>query len=169
MPTPVIEFSVQGGDQLLESYQRKQAEMVAALLQQMNVEHAALGRYIQTEKLSGQVLHRVTGKLADSVRLVPASQQGTVIEGGVASAGGAAWYGRLHEYGTSRSYQIVPISKQALAFVSGGTQVIVKSVLHPPIQQRAFMAPSLEENRASIVAGLQGAIDHTIQPVVKAA
>jgi len=169
MPAPVISFAVEREDQVLAFYQRKQQEMLAALLEQMDVEHAALGRYIQTEKLSGQVLHRVTGKLADSVRLVPASQQGTVIEGGVAAAGGAAWYGRLHEYGTSRSYPILPVNKQALAFAIGGKQVIVKSVLHPPIQQRAFMAPALEENRAAIVAALQSAVDSVVRELSKAA
>lgn len=169
MAAPAVSFSVAGSDQALALFQRKQEEVLAAILAQMDVENAKLGRYIQTEKLSGQVLHRVTGKLADSVRLVPASQQGPTIEGGVAAAGGPAWYGRLHEYGTSRSYPIVAVNKQALAFVMGGKQVIVKSVMHPPIQQRAFMAPSLEENRAAIVAALQSAVDRVITQLRKAA
>jgi hypothetical protein len=78
-----------------------------------------LQRYIVREKLQGQVLRHVSGTLSDSIRAIPAVVSGYIVTGTVEGAGGLAFYGRSFEEGGSRSYEILPRQKKALAFFGG--------------------------------------------------
>ena len=88
---------------------------------------------IVSEKLSGQVLHRRTGILAGSVRALPVTVAGDTISSGVASNSEPAFYGRIHEVGGSRAYQVMATKSRALAFMMNGKQVVAKSVIRPPL------------------------------------
>ncbi len=99
----------------------KRTAVGEALMAKMNVMMANLQKKIVTEKLSGQVLHRHSGKLAGSVIAHPAEWTGTTLIGSVEAAGGPAFYGFVHEFGGSREYEIRPVNKEALAFFPGGT------------------------------------------------
>jgi hypothetical protein len=76
---------------------------------------------IVSEKLQGQVLHHRSGKLANSIRVIPAKIEGNVLSSGVEGAGGPAWYGVVQERGGTRAYEIRPVNKQALAFIPSGS------------------------------------------------
>lgn len=93
---------------------RKRVELQRALARGVNEASLLLLRRVQ-QKLSGEVLNQRSGKLVGSAHAVLA-KAGEQIVGGVDAAGGAAWYGRVHEYGGKKSYPIVPVSKRALAF-----------------------------------------------------
>jgi len=130
--------------QLLES--RRQA-LYGAIARKMDVLNTRLQARIQGGKLSGQVLHQRSGKLKRSVEVIPATinmANGTVT-GGVSGAGGPAFYGRFHEFGTENSYPILPVTKQALRFIIGNKVIFAKRVLHPPIEQRSFMRSAQTE------------------------
>jgi hypothetical protein len=114
---------------------------------------------IVSEKLSGQVLHRRTGILAGTVHTLPVTTAGNTISGGVAAASGPALYGKYHEVGGSQAYKIMSVKSRALAFTLNGKQVYAKSVIRPPLRQRAFMRPSLLESAQTIHDELQRAID----------
>lgn len=134
-----------------------QQAIVASLSRSMLV----LQSHIVSDKLSGQVLHHRTGTLIASIRLDPAQPEigADKITAGVSGAGGTAWYGKIHEYGTENSYEIVPRTKKALAFVMDGVQVIVKRVIHPPFPERSFMRSSFEDLRQTIINGVQSAVN----------
>ena len=76
---------------------------------------------VVSEKLQGQVLQHRSGKLANSIRVIPSQLEGGVISGGVEGAGGPAWYGVVQERGGTRAYDIRPVNKQALAFIPSGS------------------------------------------------
>lgn len=107
-------------DKLLAAVFRQGAEVIVArLVKQLNISMIKLQSYIVTNKLSGQVLHHRTGKLAGSINAIPASMEGGLLTAGVEGAGGPAWYGVVHEYGGTREYEILPVHKKALAFFPG--------------------------------------------------
>lgn len=133
------------------------------------------------QKLSGEVLQPRTGKLRGSINVQPVVVDGNTITGTVEGAGGPAFYGRFHEWGGNGPYEIVPVNKQALAFFADGSSgsargimrglaqggaaaaekfaaaggVVVRSVQHPAIIQRAFMGPSQRELWPEMIADLQ--------------
>jgi hypothetical protein len=108
------------------------------------------------------VLNHLSGKLAGSVHADPTVYDGEFLRAYVYAAGGPAWYGKVHEYGGQSAYVILPVTKKALRFLVGGKEVFAKSVLHPPLPQRAFMSPSLEENQDEMVQSLQETINEVI-------
>jgi hypothetical protein len=118
---------------------------------------------IVSEKLSGQILHRRSGTLAGSVHTLPVTTTGNTISSGVASSSGAAFYGKIHEQGGSRAYQILAVKARALQFIQGSKTRYAASVMRPPLRQRAFMRPSLEESAQTIHDELQRAIDQELK------
>lgn len=131
------------------------SRIIQAIIRKMNSSMIALQAYIVTSKLSGQVLKHRSGKLANSIRVNQAEAEGATITASVQGAGGPAWYGKLHEYGTDSPFTIRAINKKALHFVLGGKDVFVKSVLHPPIKERSFMRTSFAERQTNIVESVR--------------
>lgn len=116
-----------------------------------------LQRNVQTDKLSGGVLNRRSGRLARSINTsfssTPTSE--------TASVGTSLSYGRIWEVTGSKAFVIVPKNKKALFWPSARHPV--KRVLHPAQAPRPFLAPALEElgprirsELESVVLGLQG-------------
>lgn len=156
----IIGGSFNGTDlRVAASLEAKGPEILQRVVLRMNAAAIMLQQHIVLNKLQGQVLKHRTGKLAASIRVINAVLQGSEITAQVQGGGGPAWYGRLHEYGTNAWYFIRPVNKKALAFNIGGTQVIVKSVMHPPIAQRSFMRSGLADLRERIRLMLQDAIN----------
>ena len=151
----MIRLTFNNTDKLVVNWvQSKGNQLIDALQNKMSYLMILLQQKIVREKLSGQVLKHRSGKLAGSIVAYPATLEEGEIIGKVEGAGGPAWYGRVHEFGGSSSYPIVAVNKKALHFFIGSKEVFAKRVLHPPLPQRAFMAPSLAEMKPEIVNGL---------------
>jgi hypothetical protein len=158
-----ISFADNSDQRLVETLRTKGPRIIAVLMTKLNALMIQLQSYIVSNKLSGQVLARRTGILAGSIRAIPATVEGAKIVAAVEGGGGPAFYGRIHEEGPEQgAYPIVAVRARALSFVMGGKQVFVKSVMHPAVRMRPFMAPSLDENAATIEAELRAAVDQEI-------
>lgn len=59
------------------------------------------------------------------------------------------WYYQFFETGAS-SHEIDGNVKQALAFIQGAEEIVVKRVRHPGIAAEPFMRPALEENQTAV-------------------
>lgn len=142
--------------------------IMEAVRRRLDVVDAKLQRKIQREKLEGQVLHHRSGKLVNSIRMIPAEISGSRITGRVEGAGGPAWYGAIHEqmpgseFTSPRAYEIVPTTKKALSFMLNGKRIIVKRVKHPAAKERSFMRSAYAEMEGQIAEELQAAIDEVI-------
>ncbi len=104
-------------------------------------------QYIQSEKLSGQVLFHRTGKLKDSIA------GGSYVKGFDVHIGTNVEYAAAHEFGRE-PYRIVPKTKKALRFEIGGETVFAKSVNHPGQKKRLFLHTSLKERKEAFREGL---------------
>lgn len=159
--------------EFVQALERKGPAIISALVRRVNQLMVSLQSYIVSNKLSGQALARRTGKLAASIRYIPAELKGTQIEGSVEGGGGPAWYGKLFETedaggtgGGSSFYTIMAVRARALAFVTkSGDKVFVRPpgvVNHPPAQVRPFMSSALAERASSIRTSLQEAINEEL-------
>jgi phage gpG-like protein len=125
-------------------------------------------RKVKEEKLSGQVLKNITGKLRRSVhdRYVesPTSSSGEVVTN--------TEYAGINEYGgQTKPHIILPKNKGALAFniygnwTTLGTTTVVKSVHHPgsKFPERSFMRSALAEMKPTI----QSSYEQTVRESLK--
>jgi hypothetical protein len=135
----MLEFN--GTDiRVLTALRRKSGEMVLALKRKTDELSLRLVAKIVGEKLHGQILQQRSGLLAGSVRPILAEISGNVVSGGVTAAGGPAFYGKVHEEGGTREYEIVPVNKKSLRFFLDNKERFFKRVLHPPLKQRSLFS-----------------------------
>lgn len=152
------------------------ADKVPKLFEAVRVEIDRQNKLLQThivgDKLQGQVLHHRSGKLGASIRIIPATIDGTMVSGTVEGAGGPAWYGRVHEYGGT--WEVASHSRRT-GFTASGTQTrlltrggrvrkaVASTTSHTvgsytlTFPERSFMRSSLEDLRESITAAIQEA------------
>ena len=154
----------------LDAFRERLAAKSARLHAVLGVKLAAitnmLASKIVSEKLSGQVLHRRTGILAGSVHATPVNDDGTTIRGSVESSAGPSFYGKFHEFGVPHAWEITATKSKALAFQlstkENAKRIFARSVVHPPLPARSFMAPTLEENRQQIIDELAQAVGQVL-------
>lgn len=159
-----VSISFENTDQLtIEAVEAKLVEIEGAVITELDVQDTLTVSWIVENELHGQVLKQRSGKLAGSIRMIPAVKSGTSIVGQVEGAGSSAWYGALFENGGTGPFEIRPVRAKALRFVTdAGEVVFAKAVHHPGIPSRPFMAPAQEARTPEIVAGVQEAISEVL-------
>jgi hypothetical protein len=160
----VIEVLFGGSDQaVIEAISAKIEEVTEAVATELDAQGALTVAYIVSEELHGQVLNQRSGKLAGSIRAIPAVVDGTSVVANVEGAGGPAWYGRLFEEGGTGPFEIVPKTAKALRFVAASGEVVfAKKVQHPGLPDRPFMDPAQAARTPEIVAGVERAIGEVL-------
>jgi phage gpG-like protein len=120
-------------------------------------------QYIQSQKLSGQVLHHRKGTLKESIpRQSKVEELGETIS---VKIGTNLEYAAIHEYGgVTKPHVILPKRASVLHFMKGGADVFCKSVNHPgsKMPMRSFMRTTLQEKKEEFRLGLKRAVDKVI-------
>jgi phage gpG-like protein len=148
---------------LIAKLEEKGPLIIQVLATKLNLLMLQLQQYVVREKLSGQILHQRSGTLKDSVRALPVELQGTTITGTVEAGGGAAFYGRFHEYGA-----VFDVKNRGVKHVAGKTRAgfmfhaAMRSGRPVVIPARPFMRPSLAENAAMIERELKEILDEEL-------
>lgn len=144
------------GDREAEDRLRSMPAALRILLQRkMTTLSMRLYRHILMNKLSGQVLHTVSGRLKRSI-VERTTDDGTKIVSEIYSDGSAP-YANIHEYGgKTPAHDIVATKVQALSFLREGKRVFYKRVHHPGsrMPERSYMRSALEDMQEEIVAEL---------------
>lgn len=155
----ILEFSFGvSSDRILARLENINTSILPAVADKMTYLMLKLQQKIVGEKLSGQILRRQSGTLANSIIALPAKIEGTTVTGEVLGAGGPAWYGRVHNYGGTKAYDIRPVDKRALRMIINGKAVFSAHNIHPPAEKRNFMESSVEEMREEIINSLRQTI-----------
>jgi phage gpG-like protein len=139
--------------------------IMAAVGEKLTLSVLQLQRHIVTEKLSGQMLKARSGRLIESVQPIPTVVGETVATAGVRAGGGQAFYGAIQEFGGTRGYPIVPVTKKALSFEWLGSHWIRQRVYRKPLPPRPFMASSLQEMIPTIVENIEAGIAEALGAV----
>lgn len=162
-----VQVTVLGKDEIVQKYKGLTAKIIDALLQTMARDMQQTGDYARANKLSGDPLHRRTGNLSRAVT-GRASVNGTTIVGQLGTSGIA--YAYVHEVGgtfmirahSRRTGFNAKDQRTRLLTKQGAQRAAVKRVTTGMVRahtatypQRAFLRPSLEENRARITNDLR--------------
>lgn len=145
-------------DKLTPKLRSKLEEAITILVEKLRT-------HIITDKLLGQVLHRRTGRLGQSIQTKVTSTNQSVT-GKVYSSSDVP-YARIQEYGGKTAAHVIEARRaEALAFVQGGKLVFYKRVNHPGsnIPARSYMRSSLADMREEIIQRLQQAATDGMQP-----
>lgn len=135
-----------------ERLKAKAVEVQEALVGTINRWTARFVTNVSRGNSPASASHRKKGWLGNSVRPIPATEQGGSIVGGVEAGGGDAWYGRLFEDGTFIPYEISAANKKFLRFELGGEVLFRKTVQHPPFNpmKLAFMRPLAQQMKPEL-------------------
>lgn len=133
-----------------------------ALLRQTSSIKSALEARIQ-QKLSGEVLQRRSGALADSIVVSVDDSDSSVSV--FASSMGVA-YAAIQEFGgKTAAHDIVALKAKALAFSAGGDAIFAKKVRHPGsiLPARSYLATTQSEMEDSLVLTWKEALLETLR------
>lgn len=124
-----------------------------------------LRSHVVQDKLMGQVLHRRTGRLGQSIQQRVESDSGSVT--GIVYSSGDVPYGRIHEYGGKTAAHVIEAKNgKALAFAKGGQMVFARRVNHPGslMPERSFMRSSLKDMKDEIIQKMTLAVREGAKP-----
>lgn len=123
-----------------------------------------LEAHVKNDKLSGQVLNTVSGRLKRSIQS-GVSDSPDRITGSVFSSGDVPYAGINEFGGKTAAHDIVPVKKQALAFMMGGKQVFAKIVHHPGsvMPERSYLRSSLGDMRSQIKDEMTAAVREALR------
>jgi phage gpG-like protein len=162
----MIKAIIENLDGSAAALKRGAEEVKRRVMQAMNRALIRLQSHIQTKHLSAPpgysatLLHQRSGKLINSIRVVPAEETGELIEGAVEGAGGPAFYGRIHEYGGSwavPAHEAVRMRLTASGKLIGAKTFAVRSYT-VTMPERSFMRASLSEMQSEIVSQMREAM-----------
>jgi phage gpG-like protein len=130
-----------------------------ALLREVQLLRLELESKIKGDKLSGQVLHVVSGDLRRSI-YSGVIDRADFIQGFAAQSGDVK-YGAIHEFGgIIHVPEIVPAKAKALHWVFEGKDVFAKRARAHDVTmpERSYMRSTLKEMEPEIAAGLKAAV-----------
>jgi phage gpG-like protein len=116
-------------------------------------------------KLSGEVLHVRSGVLRSSTnyKITDSATEVTATEGTNVK------YAKFQELGVPHSWEIRPKTAKALAFswnvpghILTRDPAFFRSVIHPPLPARSFLASALRELEPKIRSDIAAAVDQAI-------
>lgn len=148
-----------GDRQVVAAINRAPIATRARLLGAINKLALQLQAHVQLDKLSGQVLRHVTGKLMASI-FHQVIEGGDKIVGRVYSAGDVK-YAAIHEFGgIVHIPEMVPVKAKALHFFAGGKEVFaMRARAHDvTMPERSFLRSALTDMEKQIVAEMRQAI-----------
>lgn len=125
------------------------AQLQAVLFEKAKLLAERLKKYVISNKLSGQVLHKKSGALQRSLQVKVTKTSHKVI--GTLST--RSPYGRMFEKGGRvPAHIITPSDAKALMWMKAGEKHFAKEVLHPgyQVKPKRFMAQSLHEMSVQI-------------------
>ena len=166
-----IQFKAGSDRRVIALLRAKEPMLLDAIEESLDRSMLELQRRIQ-EKLSGEVLEHRSGKLLASVNKEPVVRDDRQIMGRVTSSAGPAFYGRIQEAGGTRTYDIYPRYKKALAFfpsgslgAGGGIQQVRKDILRSLYARSGKQRGSLKPSKYGQAGQLGLAIvKHVVHP-----
>lgn len=126
-----------------------------------------------TQKLSGQVLKRRTGRLAASIARGGADTRSRFEQTATSAtsiAGTNVSYGKTWEYGAHvPAYTVFPVKAKALHFFVKGKEIFAMRANIPAhdIKARPFLAPALQEMKPLIIAELTATLKRSAAKALK--
>lgn len=169
----MITGQIIGGETVILHLKEHGPKVRAALERTVHIGNALLLRHIKEDKLSGQVLHRRTGRLSRGVHSIYESSA-TSIEGG---AGVKVSYAAAHEYGfhgvvtvrehlrrTKAGTSYGKFGEKKRAKLAQGFTIVRAHTMHMNLPERSFMRSSLRDLTRRLTDLMTGAVRRAVNP-----
>lgn len=159
----MIGMQIIGAQRVITALGDTPVKVNAAVKSSLDAFATELAGYIKAEKLSGDPLHRRSGRLSASVHPVT-EQTGTTMTGG-AGGGAGVPYAQIHEFGgLIPAHQVVVRNAKALSFTVDGIRRFAKTVQIPDVHmpERSYMRSAFEERAPSGIEQLRAAVKAAI-------
>lgn len=159
----LINITLQGDTELIARLEKMPVAVQAALRMKVYSLALKLEAWVKTRKLNGQVLNRITGRLARSIMhkmlISPTSVFAKIFSSGDVK------YAGIHEFG-GRTLPHVILPKKAKALAFGGK--FFARVNHPgsKMPERSFLRSGLRDMSAEISLGMKAAVVGECQKAV---
>lgn len=153
----MLNIQLHGDQQLVEKFKGAGDRAKRELAKTVTELTLKLEAHIKDDKLSGQVLHVITGDLRRSIHSVlPVHVDADSITGRVGQSGDVK-YGAILEFGGKTAAHVIEAKGKALSFQWKGGQVFFKKVNHPGsvIPEFAYMRSALADMRDEVKEKLQ--------------
>lgn len=165
----LMNVTLVGDKELIARLQKMPGAVQAALKIKVTQLALQLENYVKTRKLNGQVLNRISGRLARSIANKVFATANEVIARVFSS--GDVKYAGIHEFGGKTSPHIIePKKASVLAFAgAGGAMVFARRVNHPgsKMPERSYLRSSLREMSTQISMGMKEAVVRAAQKSVE--
>lgn len=159
----MIGLQIIGSQRVITALGKAPGKVNAAAKSSLDAFATELAGYIKASKLSGDPLHRRSGRLSSSVHPVT-GQTGSTVEGG-AGGGAGVPYAKIHEFGgVIPAHEIVVRNAKALCFTVDGVRRFAKSVQIPEVHipERSYMRSAFNERAPSGIEQLRAAVKAAI-------
>jgi phage gpG-like protein len=153
-----------GADALLQRFERLGADVQACLLATSQTLAANLQAHVQQDKLSGQVVNRLSGDLAQSISATVDVGDGAVTAK-VFAADPPPYAAILEFGGVIPAHEVRPVSAEALSFTIDGRRAFAK-VAHIPdvtVPAHSYLRASLQDMADEIATELQQAVARALK------
>jgi len=147
----MLSVSIVGDARLQDRFRKMPDRVRQALLRKVFALTLLLEAHVKADKLNGQVLNTVSGRLKRSIQS-RVEDEGDLIRGMVYSSGDVPYAG-IHEFGgRTKPHIIVPVKAQALAFMYNGKLTFAKIVRHPGslMPERSYLRSALSDMKSRI-------------------
>jgi phage gpG-like protein len=164
LKAPMTAFKLTGADEVVKRFNRLGADVQACLFATSQTLAASLEAHVQQDKLSGQVLNRLSGDLAASIATTVEIGDG-VVTAQVSVADPPPYASILEFGGVIPAHDVKPVSAEALSFMLDGRRVFAK-VAHIPdvtLPAHSYLRSSLQDMAAAIASELQQAVARALK------
>ena len=159
-------IEIEGDEAVLSRFDELPAKLRASLTKKISYLTLYLENYIKTEKLSGQVLNVVSGRLRRSI-YSKVEQTDTSVIGSVSSSGDVK-YAAIHEFGFDGQETVRAHTreiKQAFGkAISPKTVEVREFTRHMVMPERSFMRSSFQDLKAMLQQGVRDAVTEGLAP-----
>ena len=161
----LVSITVKGDRELMARLDKMPLAVQAALTVKVRSLALRLEAWVKTRKLNGQVLNRITGRLARSIQNKVETAAHFVLARVFSS--GDVKYAGIHEFGGKTAPHIIePKKANVLAFTVGGEERFARRVNHPgsKMPERSYMRSSLRDMSTTISTEMKQAV---VQAAIK--
>ena len=148
-----------GKEELVVKFAKMNEAIHTKILQFITGFALKLQAHVTGDKLQGQVLNHISGKLAASIHQ-SVDDQGNVIIGRVYSA--SINYAAIHEYG-GQIPDREAVNAKAMHWMNGGADVFAKFAKGFTMPERSYLRSSLADYESDFIDGAKAAVMEGVQ------
>jgi HK97 gp10 family phage protein len=155
----MLNIVITGDREVIQRFEAMATKVHTALLAEITKQALDLQAHVVRDKLQGQVLNHITGRLQSSI-MHEVNDNGKSIIGRVYS-NNSVNYAAIHEFGGTVPDRY-PVNGKALHWMSGGQDVFAKFARGFTMPERSFLRSSLEDYKSRIIDGMTAAVQKAV-------